>query len=101
VGVARRERNRGKRRRLSFWLGAAVVCAIGVAYIQPVRAYLHTQDDVAKAKAERTALLRKQGELRHRLALAGTDEFMEREARRLGLVLPGEQLFIVKGLTER
>jgi hypothetical protein len=94
--VARRERTPARRRRLLFWLGAAVVCAIGVAYVQPVRAYFDTQDDVARSRAERTALLREQGDLRHQVALAGTDAFMEREARKLGLVLPGEELFIVK-----
>jgi cell division protein FtsB len=98
--VARRERTPARRRRLLFWLGAAVVCAIGVAYVQPVRAYFDTQADVAKARAERTALLRKQGELRHRMTLAGTDAFMEREARKLGLVVPGEELYIVNGLTK-
>ena len=32
-----------------------------------------------------------------RIALAGTDEQLVREARRLGLVKPGERLFIVRG----
>lgn len=99
--VARRARTPGRRRRLLFWLGVAVVGAIGIGYLQPIRAYLGTRADVEKARAERTALLRQQGELRRRLALAGTDEFMTREARKLGLVVPGEELFIVKGLGDR
>lgn len=78
-----------------------VVLAIGVAYVQPIRAYLETGDEVAAARAERTALLRKQGVLRHQLELAGTDAFMEREARKLGFVRPGERLFVVQGAADR
>jgi cell division protein FtsB len=73
------------------------VLAIAIAYVQPIRAYFDAKDDVAERRAERSALLREQAELRHELALTETDPFLEREARRLGLVRPGEQLFIVKG----
>ena len=79
------------------WLGAAVVLAIAIAYVQPIRAYFDAKDDVATRKVERSVLLREQAELRKELALTETDAFLEREARRLGLVRPGEQLFIVKG----
>ncbi|HEX2505743.1 MAG TPA: septum formation initiator family protein, partial [Gaiellaceae bacterium] len=53
---------------------------------------------VAERKAEVAELEREQAELERRLAMSGTDEFVEQEARRLGLVRPGERLFIVKGL---
>ena len=36
--------------------------------------------------------------IEHRLATVGTGEQLTREARRLGLVKPGEQLFIVRGI---
>jgi hypothetical protein len=36
--------------------------------------------------------------LRHRLELVETDDFLAREARRIGLVRPGEHLYIVRGL---
>lgn len=98
--MARRERTSGRSRNVLLWLGIVVVFAIGVAYVQPIRAYFDTRDEVSSARAERTALLRKQGELRHRLELAGTDEFMEREARKLGFVRPGERLFVVQGLDD-
>jgi cell division protein FtsB len=82
------------------WLGAAVVLAIAIAYVQPIRAYFDAKEEVATRTAERSALVREQAKLRHELALSETQSFLEREARRLGLVRPGEQLFIVSGAGE-
>jgi cell division protein FtsB len=84
------------------WLGIAVVLAIAIAYVQPIRAYLEARGDVAERRIERDALLRRQAVLERQLELASTDEFLVREARRsLGLVRPGERLFIVSGLEEQ
>jgi len=38
-------------------------------------------------------------ELQHRLAETSTGEALTRQARQLGLVRPGEKLFIVKGIS--
>jgi len=47
----------------------------------------------------RFAQLRAQQEqLQRRLATVGTGDQLIREARRLGLVKPGERLFIVRGI---
>lgn len=96
----RRRTAADRRARLLRWLGAAVVLAIAIAYVQPIRAYFDAKDDVATRKAERSTLLREQAQLRRELALAQTESFLEREARRLGLVRPGERLFIVSGAGE-
>ena len=80
------------------WLGVAVLVAIALAYVHPLRAYLHARDEVERREAEVAELERKKRDLARRLALAGTDRFVEREARKLGLVKPGERLFIVKGI---
>ena len=72
--------------------------AIALAYVHPLRAYLHARDEVAQRRAEVAELEHKRRDLSRRLALAGTDRFVEREARKLGLVKPGERLFIVKGI---
>jgi cell division protein FtsB len=82
------------------WLGAAVLVAIAVAYVQPLRAYQDARADVAERRAEAERLERENALLEHRLARAGTAAFVEREARRLGLVRPGERLFIVTGIEE-
>jgi cell division protein FtsB len=70
---------------------------IALGYVQPLRAYLGARDDLAKSRAAVAEVERTNRSLERRLALAGTDAFVEREARRLGLVRPGERLFIVKG----
>jgi cell division protein FtsB len=84
--------------RLGRLLGVAVVCAIAVGYVQPVRSYMEAEADVVQKRAERSALLRQQARLRELLELAETDAFVEREARRLQLVRPGETLYFVKGI---
>jgi cell division protein FtsB len=79
-------------------LGLGVVCAIAVAYVQPMRAYLAAESQVASRAAEKSALLERRAALERQLAETRTDAFVEREARRLGLVRPGERLFVVKGV---
>lgn len=69
---------------------------IAVSYIPPLRAYAQARDDVAERKAEAAQLEEKNRELERRVAHAKTAAFVEREARKLGLVRPGERLFIVK-----
>jgi hypothetical protein len=91
-------RNRHASLRLVRLLGIAVVCAVALAYVQPVRSYLSAREDLAHHRELRAALLRQQTALHHRLELAGTDGFVIREARRIGLVVPGERLFIIKGV---
>lgn len=74
------------------------MCAIAIAYVQPIRAYIDARADVVERRAEKRALLRRQAVLEHRVELAGGEAFAEREARQLGLVRPGERLFVVKGV---
>jgi hypothetical protein len=96
--MPRRAKPHSVRIRVLRWLGVAVVLAIAIAYVQPIRAYLDAKDDVAEREAQKSALLRRQAVVLAELQRAGTDEFVEREARRLGLVRPGELLFIVSGV---
>jgi cell division protein FtsB len=92
-------RRRPSRSKLALrWLGLAVLLAIALGYVQPLRAYLDARDQVAVRSAELAVLEREREHLARRLELTGTDAFIEREARRLGLVRPGERLFIVKGV---
>jgi cell division protein FtsB len=96
--MPRRASKRSRTSRALRLLGAAALVAIALAYVSPLRAYLDARSVVAARKAEVAELEREQAKLERRLAASGTDEFVEREARRLGLVRPGERLFIVKGL---
>jgi cell division protein FtsB len=82
------------------WLGVLVLLAIGLAYVHPLRSYSEARGRVGERRAELTALEREIASIDHRIALSGEDAFVEREARRLGLVRPGERLFIVKGVED-
>lgn len=99
--AARGRRRRPSRSALALrWLGAAVLIAIAVAYVQPIRAYREAKADVAGRQARVARLERVTVALEERLAHAETTAFVEREARWLGLVRPGERLFIVSGIDE-
>jgi cell division protein FtsB len=92
-------RRRPSRSKLALrWLGLAVVLVIALGYVQPLRAYLEARGEVEVRSAEIATLERARDTLERRLEFTGTDAFIEREARRLGLVRPGERLFIVKGV---
>lgn len=98
--MARRgRRSRPSRSALALrWVGALVLLAIAFAYVHPIRAYRDARAEVDARRAETARLERGNAELARRLKWAGTPEFVEREARRLGLVRPGERLFIVTGV---
>jgi cell division protein FtsB len=99
--VASRRKRRPSRSRLALrWVGLAVLLAVAVAYIQPLRAYRESRDEVAKRRAEIAVLERETAALAERVRLTDDESFVEREARRLGLVRPGERLFIVKGIED-
>jgi cell division protein FtsB len=92
-------RRRPSRSKLALrWAAAAVLVLIGLSYIHPLTSYRHAQAEVAKRKVAIAGLERQNAELTRRLTLAGKSDFVVREARRLGLVRPGEHLFIVNGV---
>jgi cell division protein FtsB len=81
------------------WLAVGAIVLVGLLYARPLRSYLGTKHDLAQRAGDVKALKAERRELQHRLAAASTPEALQREARRLGLVRPGEKLFIVKGIT--
>jgi cell division protein FtsB len=83
------------RRRLIALGGLAL---IGLLYWKPLRTYEHTHRVLQRRQAEVAQLRQQQQVLQHRLDTVGTGADLIREARRLGLVKPGEQLFIVRGI---
>ena len=82
------------------WLAVGGLLAIALAYVHPIRSYLRAREEVSARRAEVVELVREKRRLTRKVALAETDAFVEREARKLGLVRPGERLFIVTGLKE-
>jgi cell division protein FtsB len=100
--AGRRSKRRSSRlfrgRILLRWLGVGVVLFIAFLYSQPLRSYLSTRDALSSRAQEVRSLRAEKRRLERRLTEADTPEALTREARRLGYVKPGEQLFIVKGI---
>jgi len=97
----RRASNRPSKSALALrWIGIAVLLVVAVGYVQPLRAYRQAEDDVAARRAQVDRFEQRNERLERQLEEAGTNEFIERSARRLGLVKPGERLFVVTGLDQ-
>jgi cell division protein FtsB len=87
-----------RRRRLRL-LWAVVILGVAVyLYYRPLASYLETKNDLATERAEVETLRIARAELELRLVNSTSIEATEREARRIGYVKPGEQLFVVKGI---
>lgn len=97
--MAARSRKPRRSRHALRWIAAAAIVLLGLLYARPLRSYFETRHDLASRAAEVRALKADRRALEHRLAEASTGEALTREARRLGLVRPGEKLFIVKGIS--
>ena len=72
---------------------------LALLYYRPVRAYLGTKHTLAQRAAEVRLLQRQHSALERQLAQSDTGASLVRASRRLGLVRPGEQLFIVTGIS--
>jgi cell division protein FtsB len=95
--VARRKPARP--RSLLRWLALGAIVLVALLYARPLRSYLNTKHELTQRSDDVRTLQVEKRELQRRLANASTPEALQREARRLGLVRPGERLFIVKGIT--
>jgi cell division protein FtsB len=80
------------------WLVLGVALFIGFLYYRPLTSYLETRQELERRAAEVRELKEERLALARRLAGAEDAAAVERHARRLGLVRPGEKLFIVKGI---
>jgi cell division protein FtsB len=81
------------------WVAVGAIVLVGLLYARPLRSYVETKHELAQRAAEVRALKADRRALQHRLAEASTGEALTQQARRLGLVRPGERLFIVKGIS--
>ncbi len=82
------------------WAAVATLAVVALLYYRPLRSYVETRSSVQERQAEVRELRAKRDELARRLEDADTPEALARRARKLGLVKPGEELFIVKGIEE-
>jgi cell division protein FtsB len=79
---------------------ALLVVLIGVVglYVGPAISFVSTYREAKARRGEVRTLQAENDHLRARKKALQSKSTMEREARRLGLVRPGEKPFIVKGL---
>jgi cell division protein FtsB len=77
-------------------LGALVLVAF--LYWKPIHTYLRTKRTLETRHAQVHALATEKAKLQKKIALAATGPELIRQARNLGLVRPGEKLFIVRGV---
>jgi cell division protein FtsB len=75
-----------------------VLVAILGLYVGPARSYLATRSQAAEKRAVVQKLQRENVRLKNRAKALRDPAALEREARRLGMVRPGELAFLVKGL---
>jgi cell division protein FtsB len=75
------------------------IALVAFLYWKPTQTYLRTNHELQTRQAEVRDLRQEKAQLEKRIAQAGTGGQLVREARRLGLVKPGEKLFIVRGIT--
>ncbi len=71
---------------------------MALLYYRPLRSYVDTRSTLSERAAEVRSLRAKKEALERRLEQSKSPAALTREARRLGLVKPGERLFIVKGI---
>ena len=80
-------------------LAVGGIALVAFLYWKPTQTYLQTSHELQARQAEVRTLRAQKAQLQQRIAQAGTGGQLVREARRLGLVKPGEKLFIVRGIT--
>lgn len=85
-------------RRPTAWLALCAIVLIGVLYWKPLHTYARTRAELRNREAQVSSLEAEQRQLKARIATVGTGPELLREARRLGFVKPGEELFIVRGI---
>ncbi len=94
----RTRQQRGGRRRLRLLWAVAIVGVSVYLYYRPIASYLETRNDLATSRADVETLRLVKAELELRLVNSTSVDSIEREARRIGYVKPGERLFVVKGI---
>jgi len=96
--ATRRTRPRMGRRRLRVLWAVAILGLVVYLYYRPISSYFETRDELATTRAQVESLKLVKGELQLRLVNSARVDSLEREARRIGYVHPGERLFVVKGI---
>jgi cell division protein FtsB len=89
-----------RRRRWARYVALGVAVLLALLYYRPVKTYMHTRHTLEERTAEVHSLTARKSQLEERLSAIQRGATLVRGARRLGLVKPGEHLFIVQGIPE-
>lgn len=75
---------------------------IGVAalYIGPSISFLQTRGESARRESELAKIQQENADLKRRREALKTPRAVENEARRQGMVKPGERAYVIKGLPD-
>lgn len=76
----------------------AVLGVIVLLYVGPAHSFVSTLHEAKARRAEVAQLKRQNAELRARRAELARPGTLVREARRTGMVAPGERAYVVRGL---
>ena len=93
-------RPRKRRRRWARYVAVGVAVLLALLYYRPLKTYMHTRHTLDVRTAEVHSLSARKSQLEERLSEIQRGATLVRGARRLGLVKPGEHLFIVQGIPE-
>ena len=75
-----------------------VLLGVLALYVNPLRSYWSTRQESAQRNSEVADLKRENEKLRARRDQLKDPRALEAEARRLGMVRPGERAYVVEGL---
>ena len=95
-----RTRKRRLRVRLRRLAPIAVVIVVAYLYYRPLSNWFAMRHTLAQSTAQVRALGAQKASLEREVEQATSLTQLERSARQIGLVRPGERLFIVKGARE-
>lgn len=93
-----RKRTRPRRPNLRVVGPVVVIVVVAFLYYRPLSTYLQTREELDSRRAEVAALQREKTKVDAAVLRAQSLDALARQARRIGRVRPGEQLFIVKGI---
>ena len=80
------------------WSVIAAVVIVAYLYYHPLRTYFTTRHELDAVSTRVAQLATQKRQLREQLSAASSTDSLARQARELGYVRPGEQLFIVQGI---
>ncbi len=75
-----------------------LLIGVTLLYIHPLLSIWSTRGEAARRRADVVHLQQEHQRLERRVKALQNPKALEREARRLGMVRPGERAYVVKGL---